>query len=86
MVAPQAAGRLGPRTLLSEPALDILKVAPAVAVACLDDSAVTLNVRPWAKCEDYWAVYSAAQVAVLEAFAKNGVDVPFPQVEVTMKK
>lgn len=60
--------------------------APAVAVACLDDSAVTLNVRPWAKCEDYWAVYSAAQVAVLEAFAKNGLDVPFPQVEVTMKK
>ena len=60
--------------------------APAVAVACLDDSAVTLNVRPWAKCEDYWAVYSAVQVAVLEAFAKNGLDVPFPQVEVTMKK
>ena len=60
--------------------------APAVAVACLDDSQVTFNVRPWAKCEDYWAVYSAAQVAVLEAFAKNGLDVPFPQVEVTMKK
>ena len=32
---------------------------PAVAVAGLDASQVTINVRPWAKNADYWSVRSA---------------------------
>lgn len=60
--------------------------APAVAVGALDDSAVTLNVRPWSTCDDYWAVYSATQQAVKEAFDKNGIDIPFPQMTVHMDK
>ena len=59
--------------------------APAVAVAALDASAVTLNVRPWANCADYWAVYSGAQRAVKEAFDKNGVHIPFQQIDVHVK-
>ena len=58
--------------------------APGVAVASLDESAVTINLRPWAKCEDYWAVYSAAQEEVKKAFDKNGIAIPFPQVDVHM--
>lgn len=58
--------------------------APAVAVAALDASAVTINVRPWSTCADYWAVYSATQQAVKEAFEKNGVDIPFNQLTVHM--
>ena len=60
--------------------------APAVALATLDDSEVVFNVRPWASCADYWSVYSAAQVAVVEAFEKAEFEIPFPQLEVTMKK
>ena len=56
--------------------------APAVAVASLDDSAVTINLRPWAACADYWAVYSGAQEAVKKAFDENGVTIPFPQIVV----
>ena len=33
--------------------------APSVSVASLDDSQVTLNIRPWANGSDYWAVYSS---------------------------
>ena len=58
--------------------------APAVAVASLDDSAVTVNLRPWAACADYWAVYSAAQEAVKKAFDENGINIPFPQIDVHM--
>lgn len=56
--------------------------APVVAVASLDDSAVTINLRPWAACADYWAVYSGAQEAVKKAFDENGVTIPFPQIVV----
>ena len=59
--------------------------APAVAVASLDSSSITINVRPWAKCADYWAVYSGAQQAVKEAFDKNGIHIPFPQMDVHVK-
>ena len=59
--------------------------APAVAVASLDDSEVVFNVRPWSTCEDYWAVYSAAQVAVIEAWEKAGIEIPFPQMDVHVK-
>ena len=58
--------------------------APVVAVAALDSSAVNLNVRPWANCSDYWAVYSGTQQAVKEAFDKNGISIPFPQIDVHM--
>ena len=55
---------------------------PVVAIASLDDSAVTINIRPWAACSDYWTVYSAVQVAVKKAFDENGISIPFPQVDV----
>jgi len=58
--------------------------APSVSIAALGDSAITLNVRPWASSADYWAVYSGVQKAVKEAFDKNGIAIPFPQIDVHM--
>ena len=58
--------------------------APAVAVGSLGDSAVMINVRPWAACADYWAVFSGAQQAVKEAFEREGITIPFPQINVHM--
>jgi small conductance mechanosensitive channel len=55
---------------------------PAVAVASLDDSAVTINLRPWAACADYWAVYSATQETVKKAFEANDIKIPFAQIVV----
>ena len=60
--------------------------APAVSVASLDDSQVTLNVRPWSAGGDYWTVYNATCQAVKVAFEKNGVSIPFPQLTVHMDK
>ena len=60
--------------------------APSVSVASLDDSQVTLNIRPWAEGANYWAVYNDAQVAIKSAFEKNGIDIPFPQLTVHMDK
>ena len=60
--------------------------APSVSVASLDDSQVTLNVRPWAAGGDYWAVYNATCQSVKTAFEQNGVSIPFPQLTVHMDK
>ena len=60
--------------------------APSVSVASLDDSQVTLNIRPWADGANYWTVYNDAQVAIKSAFEKNGIDIPFPQLTVHMDK
>ena len=60
--------------------------APAVAVGSLGESAVTINVRPWAACADYWAVFSGTQQAVKEAFERAGITIPFPQINVHMAK
>ena len=58
--------------------------SPVAAVASLDDSSVTINLRPWAACSDYWGVYSAVQEAVKKAFDENGIEIPFRQIDVHM--
>ena len=60
--------------------------APAVSVAKLDDSAVTLNVRPWADGANYWNVYNDVLVAVKAAFERTDISIPFPQLTVHMDK
>ena len=60
--------------------------APSVSVASLDDSQVTLNIRPWTDGANYWTVYNDTQVAIKSAFEKNGIDIPFPQLTVHMDK
>lgn len=58
--------------------------APLAEVRSLDDSAVTLTVRAWAKNSDYWKVYFAGTREIKVAFDKAGVPIPFPQLDVRM--
>ena len=60
--------------------------AASVSVASLGDNEIMLNVRPWAKNADYWAVYSASYQALVKAFAENGLEIPFPQLDVHLDK
>lgn len=59
---------------------------PVVRILSLDSSAVTIALRPWATCDDYWDVHSAVQKAIEEAYAVAGIEIPFPQVSVHMEK
>jgi small conductance mechanosensitive channel len=58
---------------------------PFVGLVALADSSVNFTVRVWAKTEDYWAVYFAMNKNVYEAFPKNGLNIPFPQMDVHLK-
>ena len=57
---------------------------PVIAVNKLNDSTVDLVVRPWTLPGDYWTVYFRFQEEVLKRFRDEGVEIPFPQVDVHM--
>lgn len=54
--------------------------APQIAVSELADSSVNLVVRPWVNKADYWGLKFDFTRAVKEAFDREGVEIPFPQV------
>jgi small-conductance mechanosensitive channel len=56
--------------------------APQVAVSEMGDSAVVFVVRPWTKTEDYWGVFFGLQKKLKEGLEKEGISIPFPQMDV----
>ncbi len=53
-----------------------------IAVSELADSAVNFAVRVWVKAEDYWDVFFDMNEAVYKTFASEGLNIPFPQMDV----
>ena len=56
----------------------------AVFLKELADSAVVLTVRAWVKEEDYWAVFYNVNEQIYKLLPENGVQFPFPQLDVHM--
>lgn len=52
----------------------------------LGDSSVNLILRLWVSGNDYWDVLFDATRGVKEAFDSNGIEIPFPQHGVHMRK
>lgn len=57
-----------------------------VFVSELGDSAVILNLRCYVKAEDYWPTRSRMLEAVKLAFDERGIEIPYPQMDVHVKK
>ncbi|NLS12866.1 mechanosensitive ion channel [Vibrio sp. SM6] len=57
-----------------------------IGVLALADSSVNLVVRPWCRTVDYWDVYLDAMQAIKEALDENGIEIPFPQMDVHLNK
>lgn len=56
-----------------------------VFVKQLDESQVTLEMRIWVKKEDYWNTKFDMNEKIKNEFDKNGIEIPFNQIEVHMK-
>ena len=56
-----------------------------IELAKLNNSSVDITVRAWVKLADYWPVFFSMNEKVYKAFAKEGLNIPFPQVDVHMK-
>ncbi|SJL84954.1 small-conductance mechanosensitive channel MscS [Vibrio palustris] len=53
-----------------------------VEVHTLADSSVNFVVRPWVKTEEYWPVYWDMMLRIKETLDENGIEIPFPQMDV----
>lgn len=57
-----------------------------VYVGALGDSSVVIGVRGWTKTEDYWAVRWAMLERIKEEFDREGIEIPFNQLDVNVKQ
>ncbi|MCF8228852.1 MAG: mechanosensitive ion channel [Bacteroidales bacterium] len=57
---------------------------PFVAVSELADSSVNFVVRAWAKTSDYWGIFFDMNDKIYNTFNKEGINIPFPQMDVHM--
>lgn len=60
--------------------------APFVAVSELGDSSVNFTVRAWVKSPDYWGVFFQMNEKVYNTFDKEGLNIPYPQMDVHVHK
>ena len=62
------------------------KPQPFVGMTKHGESSVDIAVRVWVKTEDYWTVYFDLNEAVKEQFDANGIEIPYNQLDVHLKK
>jgi len=55
---------------------------PFIAVSELADSSVNFAVRVWVDSADYWGVFFDMNENVYKTFGKEGLNIPFPQMDV----
>lgn len=60
--------------------------APFIQVGALADSSVNLTTRVWCKASDYWAVAMETNEKVYNEFNQQGINIPFPQMDVHLHK
>jgi len=58
---------------------------PFIALHSLGDSSVNIVVRTWSKAENLWPVYFDMNEKVYNTFAEEGINIPFPQMDVHLK-
>ncbi len=59
---------------------------PFVRVGELNSSSVDITVRVWAESGDFWDVMFDTREAVKKAFDKKKISIPYPQMDVHLKK
>jgi small conductance mechanosensitive channel len=66
----------------NEPLIQTEPKAPVVAVSELGNSSVDLSMWMWVKVEDYWTVWLRIRENIYNAFYRNNITIPFPQMDV----
>ncbi|MFT6165781.1 MAG: small conductance mechanosensitive channel [Vicingaceae bacterium] len=59
---------------------------PFIQVSALADSSVNLATRVWVNSGDYWGVSMETNEKIYNEFNKQGINIPFPQMDVHVRK
>ena len=62
------------------------KADPFVALSALKDSSIQFAIRVWVKSEDYWDVNFDLLKNIYEELPKNGIQFPYPKLDVNIIK
>lgn len=73
------------RRLIDEDQSILKSPEPFIELGKLNSSSVDITVRVWVNSADYWPVFFSMNEKVYKAFAQEGLNIPFPQVDVHMK-
>lgn len=72
--------------ILASHELVLNEPAPFVRLGQHAESAIIIKSRAWVKSEDYWTVYFDILEKVKADFDANGIEIPFNQLDVHIKK
>ncbi len=73
------------RRLIDENQSILKSPEPFIELGKLNSSSVDITVRAWVNSPDYWPVFFSMNEKVYKAFAQEGLNIPFPQMDVHMK-
>lgn len=73
------------RRLIDENQNILKSPEPFIELGKLNSSSVDITVRAWVNSADYWPVFFSMNEKVYKAFAQEGLNIPFPQVDVHVK-
>jgi len=58
---------------------------PFIGLHAMADSSVNIIVRAWTPTQEYWEVFFELNENVYKTFNQNGINIPFPQMDVHVK-
>jgi small-conductance mechanosensitive channel len=67
------------KLVIDDPPMDVV-------VTDLGDSAINIQLRPWAKTDDYWVLWAMLKKEIPKGFDKAGLEIPFPQMDIHLDK
>ena len=73
------------RCLIDETPCILKSPEPFIELGKLNSSSVDITVRAWVNSPDYWPVFFSMNEKVYKAFAQEGLNIPFPQMDVHVK-
>jgi len=68
--------------IVSQNGLILSNPEPFIGVSELADSSVNFAVRVWVEAKDYWTVYFETNEQVKLVFDKEGISIPYPQIDI----
>jgi small conductance mechanosensitive channel len=56
--------------------------APVVGIVALNESSISLAIKPWVKVEDFVAVQAAIYQSIIEHFRDRKIEIPIPRCDI----